>query len=205
MPFYNRIWPKDDPFWTYNQPGTLWNCKCDWEQTDEEPTDGNPDRRIVKPGLDQNPATSGQIFTDTAAYIKATGKRKTRVIDQLGCSYVRQHSVGIDFPANSSIGEVSVTKICAKETAKTSVGRDGYWLKNEVMMNLDKFLPSFKEIVPPEKIDLTHNSKSGKAYKIKKKAKCMHVFEGTVGATKITCKVIEMKADGKLVAYTVYV
>lgn len=70
MPFYNRIWPKDDPFWTYNQPGTLWNCKCDWEQTDEEPTDGNPDRRIVKPGLDQNPATSGQIFTDTAAYIK---------------------------------------------------------------------------------------------------------------------------------------
>ncbi len=70
LPFYNRIWPKDDPFWTYNQPGTLWNCKCDWEQTDEEPTDGNPDRRIVKPGLDQNPATSGQIFTDTAAYIK---------------------------------------------------------------------------------------------------------------------------------------
>lgn len=75
MPFYNRVWPKDDPFWTYNQPGTLWNCKCDWEQTDEEPTDGNPDRRIVKPGLDQNPATSGQIFTDSAPYIKKAPKK----------------------------------------------------------------------------------------------------------------------------------
>lgn len=70
MPFYNRVWPKDDPFWLSNQPGTLWNCKCDWEQTDEDPTDGNPTNRIVKPGLDENPTTSGQIFTDTAPYIR---------------------------------------------------------------------------------------------------------------------------------------
>lgn len=205
MPFYNRVWAKDDPFWNYNQPGTLWNCKCDWEQTDEDPTDGNPDRRIVKPGLDENPATSGQIFTDTAPYIKATGKRGARKIDQFGCSYMRQQAAEIVFSANSPLGEVSVSKICATETAKASVGRDGYWLKNEVMMNLDKFLPSFRHIGSPEAIDLTHNSKSGKAYKIKKKAKCMHVFEGTVGTTKITCKVLEMKSDGKLVAYTVYV
>lgn len=81
MPFYNRIWPKDDPFWTYNQPGTLWNCKCDWEQTDEEPTDGNPDRRIVKPGLDQNPATSGQIFTDTASYVRRPGREGRAIVE----------------------------------------------------------------------------------------------------------------------------
>ncbi len=74
MPFYNRVWPKDDPFWLSNQPGTLWNCKCDWEQTDEDPTDGNPTSRIVKPGLDENPATSGQIFTDTAPYFKRAPK-----------------------------------------------------------------------------------------------------------------------------------
>ena len=29
MPFYGRVWAKDDPFWQHNQPGTLWNCKCD--------------------------------------------------------------------------------------------------------------------------------------------------------------------------------
>ncbi|MBR4787865.1 MAG: hypothetical protein IK013_08360 [Bacteroidales bacterium] len=81
MPFYNRIWPKDDPFWAYNQPGTLWNCKCDWEQTDEDPTDGNPDRRIVKPGLDQNPATSGQIFTDTASYVRRSGREGRAIVE----------------------------------------------------------------------------------------------------------------------------
>ena len=64
MPFYNRIWPKDDPFWQTNQPGNLWNCKCDWEETDEDPTPDNPTSRIVKPGLEGNPATTGQIFTD---------------------------------------------------------------------------------------------------------------------------------------------
>ncbi|MBR1644309.1 MAG: hypothetical protein IJ684_02935 [Bacteroidales bacterium] len=70
MPFYGLIWPKNDPFWLSNQPGTLWNCKCDWEQTDEDPTPNNPTDTIVMPGLDQNPAISGLIFTDTAPYIR---------------------------------------------------------------------------------------------------------------------------------------
>ena len=203
IPFYNRVWPKDDPFWNTNQPGTLWNCKCDWEETDDDPTANNPTQRIVKPGLDRNPATSGQIFTDTSPYIKATNKRGIHFIDQFGCYNMRRQSVDTDFPANSSIGKVDVTKICATETAKASIGREGYWLKNEVMKNLDKFLPSFK-YMGTEAIDLSHNSKSGKAFKLKKKAKCMHIFEGTVGTTKITCKVLEMKADSKLIAYTVY-
>ena len=89
MPFYNRIWPKDDPFWTYNQPGTLWNCKCDWEQTDEDPTDGNPTSRIVKPGLDENPATSGQIFTDTASYVRCPGWEGRAIVE--GFSPVWEH------------------------------------------------------------------------------------------------------------------
>ncbi len=45
-------------------------------------TDGNPTSRIVKPGLDENPATSGEIFTDTAPYIKGTtGKARSIVED----------------------------------------------------------------------------------------------------------------------------
>ena len=73
-PFYHRIWAKDDKFWLTNQPGTLWNCMCGWEETDESPTEGNPDIQIAKPGLDENPATSGQIFTDTAPYFKRAPK-----------------------------------------------------------------------------------------------------------------------------------
>jgi uncharacterized protein with gpF-like domain len=29
--FWNKVWAKTDPFWTQNQPGSLWNCGCDWE------------------------------------------------------------------------------------------------------------------------------------------------------------------------------
>jgi len=68
--FYNRIWPKNDPFWSYNQPGNLWNCKCDWEETDEPTTDGNPSAHIRHNGLEGNPAMTGEIFTDNSAYIK---------------------------------------------------------------------------------------------------------------------------------------
>lgn len=64
MPFYNRIWAKDDPFWNTNQPGTLWNCKCDWEQTDEDPTENNPNKQIIHKGLYGNPVRTGQIFTE---------------------------------------------------------------------------------------------------------------------------------------------
>lgn len=74
MPFYNRIWPKDDPFWQHNQPGTLWNCKCDWQQTDEPPTAGNPANTIAAPGLTGNPAATGEIFSDTAPYIRRAPK-----------------------------------------------------------------------------------------------------------------------------------
>lgn len=87
--FWNCRWPKNDPFWNENQPGTLWNCKCDWQETDVEPdpqknktaldkaeemkqiaAEAHKPNPLCLPGLDKNPATSGQIFTDSAPYIK---------------------------------------------------------------------------------------------------------------------------------------
>ena len=72
--FWNRIWAKDDPFWDENTPGSLWNCKCDWEQTNKPVTDGNPSSRIAHKGLTGNPAKTGQIFTDTHPYIAKAPK-----------------------------------------------------------------------------------------------------------------------------------
>ena len=97
MPFYDKVWPKTDKFWTFNQPSTLWNCKCDWEETNDDVTDGNPTSRIVKPGLDEHPATSGEIFTDTAPYIKGTtGEARSIVEDfKMGKSYMKK-AISID-------------------------------------------------------------------------------------------------------------
>lgn len=69
--FWNRVWRKDDPFWEKNFPGNIWNCKCDWEETSDDPTDGNP---IGIPpngkgmsGVGTNPK-NGIVFDNTNVY-----------------------------------------------------------------------------------------------------------------------------------------
>ena len=77
MPFYGRVWAKTDPFWQHNQPGTLWNCKCDWEETDDPVTTGNPQKNIEVPGLKGNPAETGQIFSEDAPYFSRCQNKET--------------------------------------------------------------------------------------------------------------------------------
>lgn len=69
--FYNRIWRKDDPFGNNNAPGTEWNCMCDVEECDDQPTDNsNVKQPIVPRGLEGNPADTGEVFTDKVGYIE---------------------------------------------------------------------------------------------------------------------------------------
>ena len=72
--FWNCVWAKNDPFWNSNTPGSLWNCKCDWEETDEPVTNGNPNGKVSAKGLEGNPAVTGEIFTKDCPYVKKGGK-----------------------------------------------------------------------------------------------------------------------------------
>ena len=70
--FYNRVWAKSDDFWKENQPGNLWNCKCDWEETFDDVTE-NADLKDFKSGqkgLKGNPGANGEVFTKDASYYK---------------------------------------------------------------------------------------------------------------------------------------
>ena len=70
--FYGRIWAKDDPFWESNTPGTLWNCKCGMQETNDGATENSDVPEAIPPrGLEGNPAMTGEIFTDNASYFKA--------------------------------------------------------------------------------------------------------------------------------------
>ena len=69
MLFYNKVWAKDDDFWNENSPGSLWNCKCDWEETDDPVTSGNPHENKSAQGLTGNPATTGEVFSNNHTYI----------------------------------------------------------------------------------------------------------------------------------------
>lgn len=85
--FYNRVWAKTDPFWSVNQPGNLWNCKCDWEETDDPVTDGNPTDAHHAQGLEGNPAETGEIFGENCTYFKQAKGNKEYIEN-----YARKHT-----------------------------------------------------------------------------------------------------------------
>jgi hypothetical protein len=63
--------PVNHPFWQEHRPGDRWNCKCSLQQTDEpvnaEALEGwTPP--LPMPGLDNNPADDGKLFSDTHPY-----------------------------------------------------------------------------------------------------------------------------------------
>jgi len=68
--------PIGDPLWLENQPGNLWNCKCDWVQTTEAATD-RPTKTIAPAkGLEGNPAITGEIFSDKHPYFTKASNNK---------------------------------------------------------------------------------------------------------------------------------
>ena len=71
--FWNTVRLIDDPFWSKHRPGDRWNCKCELEATDEEPTANPPEGSEAdrpSPGLDNNPAKDARLFSDSHPYIK---------------------------------------------------------------------------------------------------------------------------------------
>lgn len=68
--FWGTVLPVDDPFWSEHKPGDRWNCKCELRQTDRDSTpvpssDGKSD---PAPGLESNPATDREPFSDRHPY-----------------------------------------------------------------------------------------------------------------------------------------
>jgi hypothetical protein len=83
MAFYGLVLPKDHSFWRHNQPGNLWNCKCDWEETDDDTSSDIPQTDINAKGLDDNPAITGEIFTQSAPYFRLAQNRVNDVSNAL--------------------------------------------------------------------------------------------------------------------------
>lgn len=90
--FYNRVWDADDPFWSTNYPGNLWNCKCGLTSTDEKATEGKTPSGHDKPepGLDKNPGITGEMFTATHPYIKEAGKEGRKAVDKFVKEFERK-------------------------------------------------------------------------------------------------------------------
>ena len=74
--FWNIVRPIHDPFWDQHRPGDRWNCKCSLEATDEAPTAIPKGYELrgngPQPGLNENPAKSGQLFAQSHPYFPQT-------------------------------------------------------------------------------------------------------------------------------------
>jgi hypothetical protein len=70
MVFWDTVLPIDDPFWGQHKPGDRWGCQCSLEATDEPatPIPSGTDRDNPAPGLDNNPAQDGKLFSDSHPY-----------------------------------------------------------------------------------------------------------------------------------------
>jgi len=144
--FYNRIWPKDDPFWAENTPGTLWNCKCGMQETDEGSTNNDGVDSFTPPaGLEGNPGITGEIFTEKASYFQAKNKPE---IEQTTYTVARNVALSetIDRLKNKTVEKIT-------KTGKISVGfnRKGLehlqhdyfpnkWVRDEFLRKIDVLL-----------------------------------------------------------------
>ena len=147
--FWNMVWAKDDPFWSENQPGNLWNCKCDWEETDEPVTGGTYDYQPPA-GLEGNPAQTGEIFTDNASYFNTGNEQE---IEKKYKSFSRENW-------QSKISQLyNKTILTEIENTPVKIGFDktglrhylhdlyastDYILKNNLMPFLDKVIANGK-------------------------------------------------------------
>lgn len=210
--FAGLVLPKNDPFWLQNQPGNLWNCKCDWEETDD-PTNTNdltPDELdeyrsdgggIHANGLDGNPAETGEIFSDQCTYFKQAGKNVPTLIIRTERELFRENHKNDTLNLNTTIGNVLVDKITIQEISKGAKTDKSYFYKQEIALHFDKYTPML-EFQYDEAIDLTHNNHKSVFYQRKKLFSRMKVYMLRMLDYEFTIKIGEFN-DGSLNLYAI--
>lgn len=148
--FYNRVWAKTDPFWSVNQPGNLWNCKCDWEETDDPVTEGNPTGAHHARGLEGNPAETGEIFGENCTYFKQVSNTKSKKLEHYaGDKFLRKESANNvhAFQGKPPIkidkrGEEIEVIVDSKTTGHISndIAQSANFLWNELSSNIEEVL-----------------------------------------------------------------
>ncbi len=191
MLFYNRVWAKDDPFWAQNQPGNLWNCKCDWEETADPVTDGNPTAPVRHDGLEGNPAQTGEVFTDNCAYVKNSGQnRRERDKVEIKCENLNKLQT-VQIAKEALKGKTTECTIQGKKYEVEFIGRgiDHYardifgeknifWIKNEILPKIQEYIKN-ATCAGKKKSDTEHNTNK-ETLKLKKQTSYFYYFPITL-------------------------
>lgn len=80
--FYNMVFPYDDDFLKSHYPGDEWNCKCGITNTDDPVSKSiSPSNYEPSPGIDENPAFTGNLFTKTHPYVTEAYKGADKAVN----------------------------------------------------------------------------------------------------------------------------
>ena len=155
-PLHRQYWEKkltlpiNHPFWEKHRPGDRWNCKCTLQQTDE-PVNDEVIRDFYpvpqQPGLDNNPADDGKLFSDSHPYItKAYAGAQTAVGAKLDIPFDREFATvdeAFDFIKEYIAEEVTLT-------IKKSQLKNLTPILNQVANRMREFgIPKFKNFGNP--------------------------------------------------------
>ena len=218
MRFYDHIWKKDDPFWNNNAPGTEWNCMCDIEECDDQPTDNSKVKQPDIPkGLEGNPSVTGEIFTDKASYIaksedgteqicrklnrKESAKQgKILAKDRTITKEIDNEIYEFDFRNFRYLHDNRSDKInICHHFSMCMFGHRNYWLKNEILLSPQRYLDKSHL---RGKADIDHHNTGAGTIALKEATDKFFYFETTLAnGEKIILHVGRYRESQKLYLY----
>ncbi|MDR0872183.1 MAG: hypothetical protein LBN27_01780 [Prevotellaceae bacterium] len=200
---YGIVLPKNHPFWQSNQPGNLWQCKCDIEETDEATFSGEIPKVRAQKGLEGNPADTGEIFTEQTTYLQMS-KSKRKEVDGLAFDiqkkqtiengkYLYEKTVKQKIEENVPV-EIEFNSRGLKHFADDMKNDSVFYLKNEMIHNLDKYIENAEFVA--------YESNTKKVTKPTAETYYYYKFKFANGATGYL-GVEKNSATGKYILYTV--
>ncbi|MGA0556543.1 ADP-ribosyltransferase [Larkinella sp. VNQ87] len=160
-PYYGVVRPIDDDFWVKHLPPSAYNCLCGVEPTDEDVTPVPDDGPAPAPGLDNNPAITGELFNiDTSPYkegidaktkkeLKAEAERLAKQLDYdtLNANDEFRQSMENTKPMRSTFKKVDHEELASiNHYTSSEYWELNRWLRSGMKDN-DKFLSAFKRVL----------------------------------------------------------
>lgn len=181
--------PINHPFWKSHRPGDRWNCKCSLRQTDEPATtEAIADFKPVpsQPGLDNNPAQDGKLFSDSHPYYTnaypGAKEAAEKVIMKVRRKQIQKEADLLrkqSFRNKSLDRDIHITGRGIKEWLNQP--HEFYSAKNELLLSMDKLLKKAKYLgYGPDRHDASIKA---------------HLFETTIKGKKSWIIVREFSPD----------
>lgn len=172
--FYGLVLAANDPFWKTNFPGNLWNCKCDWTNTDESSTAAPKQKIKASQGLEGNPAITKEIFSSKATWLKKAGKEGIKLAEK----EIRQASVNSALASDLRTQQIKQTIIEDSQEKEIMIGFNKISFNHIAHDSFDN--PTYKNLLIPhldKLVEISKYTSSAKNIKDNPMVAAYHYFE----------------------------